>query len=106
MGSNCDGQVLSINDQLSALEAESSDIEKQYKEAQDLSRECTKGPSAVQILAQRMTALTTMQLTLYPKYRELHRRIVDDELGIWKRAQQMAGNGFPFDDNLDQIEFW
>ena len=36
----------------------------------------------------------------------LQQRVLDDELIHWKRAQQLSGNGVPFDSNLDQIQEW
>lgn len=37
----------------------------------------------------------------------LQQRILDEELINWKREQQMAGNGKPFNPNkLDQIQEW
>ncbi|XP_055953288.1 signal transducer and activator of transcription 5B-like isoform X2 [Argiope bruennichi] len=37
---------------------------------------------------------------------ELQKRVLDTELIKWKRAQQLAGNGEPFLNNLDQIQEW
>lgn len=37
---------------------------------------------------------------------ELQKRILDTELIRWKRGQQLAGNGVPFENNLDQIQEW
>lgn len=37
----------------------------------------------------------------------LQQRILDEELINWKREQQMAGNGKPFNQTkLDQIQEW
>lgn len=37
---------------------------------------------------------------------DLQKRILDTELIKWKRAQQLAGNGEHFHNNLDQIQEW
>ncbi|XP_022689479.1 signal transducer and activator of transcription 5B-like isoform X2 [Varroa jacobsoni] len=37
---------------------------------------------------------------------QLQHRIVDTQLANWNRAQQLAGNGQAFEDNLDQIQEW
>lgn len=33
-------------------------------------------------------------------------QVLDGELEKWKRAQQLAGNGAPFENNLDKIQVW
>lgn len=37
---------------------------------------------------------------------ELQNRILGTELVRWKRGQQLALNGVPFENNLDQIQEW
>lgn len=36
----------------------------------------------------------------------LQSQVLDDELIRWKREQQLAGNGSPFNSNLDNIQEW
>lgn len=36
----------------------------------------------------------------------LQAQVLDDELIRWKREQQLAGNGAPFNSNLDNIQEW
>lgn len=36
----------------------------------------------------------------------LQSQVLDDELIRWKREQQLAGNGAPFNSNLDNIQEW
>lgn len=52
-----------------------------------------------------------MRKALADKHREtliilesLQARVLDDELIRWKREQQLAGNGVPFQNNLDSIQ--
>lgn len=33
-------------------------------------------------------------------------QVLDEELIRWKREQQLAGNGAPFNSNLDNIQEW
>lgn len=38
---------------------------------------------------------------------KLQLRVLDEELMKWKRAQQLAGNGAPFDTNMiDVLQSW
>lgn len=52
-----------------------------------------------------------MRMSLAEKHKEtmlhlenLQSRVLDDELIRWKREQQLAGNGVPFNNNLDTIQ--
>lgn len=54
-----------------------------------------------------------LRLTLADKLKDtiarlnsLQSRVLDDELIRWKRDQQLAGNGAPFNSNLDSIQEW
>lgn len=54
-----------------------------------------------------------LRLTLADKLKEtiahlntLQSRVLDDELIRWKREQQLAGNGAPFNSNLDSVQEW
>ncbi|XP_042900970.1 signal transducer and activator of transcription 5B isoform X2 [Parasteatoda tepidariorum] len=58
-----------------------------------------------ELLRIRMTILDQYQKT-FMELSELQKRILDTELIRWKRGQQLAGNGVPFENNLDQIQEW
>jgi signal transducer and activator of transcription 5B len=36
----------------------------------------------------------------------LQNHILDEKLITWKRQQQLAGNGAPFDGSLEQLQQW
>ncbi|XP_066977172.1 signal transducer and activator of transcription 5B isoform X2 [Macrobrachium rosenbergii] len=67
-----------------------------------------------QQLAQKVSGLLQRRMALAEKHKgtidrlnSLQQRILDEELINWKREQQMAGNGRPFNQNkLDQIQEW
>ncbi|XP_042239930.1 signal transducer and activator of transcription 5B-like isoform X2 [Homarus americanus] len=67
-----------------------------------------------QQLAQKVSGLLQRRMDLAEKHKgtidrlnNLQQRILDEELINWKREQQMAGNGKPFNQNkLDQIQDW
>ena len=46
------------------------------------------------------------QLDTFNHLQNLQSRILENELILWKRDQQLAGNGAPFTRNLDQIQTW
>ncbi|CAG0897387.1 unnamed protein product [Darwinula stevensoni] len=46
------------------------------------------------------------QLDTFNHLQSLQSRILENELILWKRDQQLAGNGAPFTRNLDQIQTW
>ncbi|XP_043192536.1 signal transducer and activator of transcription 5B-like isoform X2 [Amphibalanus amphitrite] len=64
-------------------------------------------------LTQKVSGLLQMRLALADKHKEtvslltqVQSRVLDEELIRWKREQQLAGNGAPFSNNLDQIQEW
>ncbi|KAF7282323.1 signal transducer and transcription activator Stat92E isoform X2 [Rhynchophorus ferrugineus] len=64
-------------------------------------------------LNRRVAALMELRIKLTEKFKQtyqllhqLQSQIIDDELIRWKRDQQLAGNGVPFNSNLDQIQDW
>ena len=64
-------------------------------------------------LRHRAATLFQKRMAIIQKHTEtltdltaLQHRVLDDELIQWKRAQQLSGNGVPFDNNLDQIQEW
>ena len=65
-------------------------------------------------LSMKASGLVQRRMTLVEKLKEtverltsLQQRVLDQELINWKREQQMAGNGRPFDDNrLNTIQEW
>ncbi|XP_044727271.1 signal transducer and activator of transcription 5B [Chrysoperla carnea] len=64
-------------------------------------------------LHQKMSHLVQMCIALGEKLKEnvqilntLQIRVLDHELIRWKRDQQLAGNGAPFNNNLDNIQEW
>ncbi|XP_015432515.1 PREDICTED: LOW QUALITY PROTEIN: signal transducer and activator of transcription 5B [Dufourea novaeangliae] len=66
-----------------------------------------------QVLNHKVTGLMQLRLTLADKLKDtitrlnsLQSRVLDDELIRWKRDQQLAGNGAPFNNNLDSIQEW
>uniref|UniRef100_T1JJU0 Signal transducer and activator of transcription n=1 Tax=Strigamia maritima TaxID=126957 RepID=T1JJU0_STRMM len=66
-----------------------------------------------QMLSQKATGLLQMRLALAEKHNEtfqilngLQSKVLDEELIRWKREQQLAGNGAPFNNNLDTIQEW
>lgn len=66
-----------------------------------------------QLLNHKIASLMQLRLTLADKLKEtiaqlntLQSRVLDDELIRWKRDQQLAGNGAPFNSNLDSIQEW
>nr|KAF7389710.1 hypothetical protein H0235_018194 [Vespula pensylvanica] len=66
-----------------------------------------------QLLNHKVTGLMQLRLTLADKLKDtiarlntLQSRVLDDELIRWKRDQQLAGNGAPFNSNLDSIQEW
>ncbi|KAL4228952.1 Signal transducer and activator of transcription 5B [Mactra antiquata] len=62
--------------------------------------------SAQQILQQRMSLASKHKMTL-DMVDKLQKRVTDDELMKWKRQQQLAGNGAPFDTNkINVIQRW
>jgi signal transducer and activator of transcription 5B len=61
----------------------------------------------------KATTLLQVRMSIIDRHHEtlqalqaLQQRVLDDELIRWKRAQQLTGNGVPFDNNLDQIQEW
>ncbi|CAN8013237.1 unnamed protein product [Ixodes persulcatus] len=73
----------------------------------------TETKAMEQAIRQRVNELRDMRLAFADKQQEtslqlgaLQTRVLDDELIKWKRAQQLGGNGTPFDNNLDQIQEW
>ena len=61
----------------------------------------------------QVSGLLQMRLALADKHKEtvslltqVQSRVLDEELIRWKREQQLAGNGAPFSNNLDQIQEW
>ncbi|GFY54746.1 signal transducer and activator of transcription 5B [Trichonephila inaurata madagascariensis] len=58
-----------------------------------------------ELIRLRMKLVEEFQAT-FLDLNELQKRILDTELIKWKRAQQLAGNGEPFHNNLDQIQEW
>ena len=60
---------------------------------------------AAQLFQMRMALIQRHTDTLQA-IQTLQQRVLDDELIHWKRAQQLAGNGVPFENNLDQIQEW
>ena len=50
--------------------------------------------------------LANHHLNIIKQLKDLQSRILDHELNKWKRDQQLAGNGSPFANNLDQIQKW
>lgn len=66
-----------------------------------------------QMLNQKIAALMQLRLALGDKLKDtlasinsLQAQVLDDELIRWKREQQLAGNGAPFNSNLDNIQEW
>ncbi|XP_034939786.1 signal transducer and activator of transcription 5B [Chelonus insularis] len=66
-----------------------------------------------QLLNHKVANLMQLRLTLADKLKDtisrlnsLQSRVLDDELIRWKRHQQLAGNGAPFNSNLDAIQEW
>ncbi|XP_076677869.1 signal transducer and transcription activator Stat92E isoform X2 [Andrena cerasifolii] len=66
-----------------------------------------------QLLNHKVAGLMQLRLTLADKLKDtitrlnsLQSRVLDDELIRWKRDQQLAGNGTPFNSNLDTIQEW
>ncbi|KAK8769892.1 hypothetical protein V5799_013640 [Amblyomma americanum] len=66
-----------------------------------------------QAIRQRVNELREMRSHFADKQHEtamqlsaLQTQVLDDELIKWKRAQQLGGNGTPFENNLDQIQEW
>ncbi|XP_029036779.1 signal transducer and transcription activator Stat92E isoform X1 [Osmia lignaria lignaria] len=66
-----------------------------------------------QLLNHKVAGLMQLRLTLADKLKDtitrlnsLQSRVLDDELIRWKRDQQLAGNGAPFNSNLDSIQEW
>lgn len=64
-------------------------------------------------LRMRAASLVELRKTLIDKYQQtfvglsqLQQRVLDVELIHWKRNQQFAGNGQPFENNIDQIQEW
>lgn len=64
-----------------------------------------------QILSQRASTLQKARMSLEEKHQEtfqiLHNvqsKVLDEELIQWKTQQRLAGNGAPFNNNLDQIQ--
>ncbi|GBO13657.1 Signal transducer and activator of transcription 5B, partial [Araneus ventricosus] len=58
-----------------------------------------------ELIRLRMKLIDGFQST-FMDLNELQKRILDTELIKWKRSQQLAGNGEPFLNNLDQIQEW
>ena len=52
------------------------------------------------------TNLANHQIEMIKQIKDLQYRILDHELNRWKREQQLAGNGAPFNNNLDTIQKW
>ncbi|XP_012223003.1 signal transducer and activator of transcription 5B isoform X3 [Linepithema humile] len=66
-----------------------------------------------QVLQHKLAGLVRSRLNLADKLKDtierlgtLQSRVLDDELIRWKRDQQLAGNGAPFNSNLDSIQEW
>ncbi|XP_064471911.1 signal transducer and activator of transcription 5B-like isoform X3 [Ornithodoros turicata] len=66
-----------------------------------------------QAIRQRVSELRDMRMAFADKQQEtalqlstLQTLVLDEELIKWKRAQQLSGNGTPFENNLDQIQEW
>ncbi|XP_035216384.1 signal transducer and activator of transcription 5B-like isoform X1 [Stegodyphus dumicola] len=66
-----------------------------------------------QALRQKVQDLIHLRVKLVEQHQktvlelnDLQKRILDTELIRWKRGQQLAGNGVPFENNLDQIQEW
>lgn len=78
-------------------------VSKLLKESESLSNELKY--RAQQLLQKRMALIQRHTETL-TELQALQQRVLDDELIHWKRAQQLSGNGVPFDNNLDQIQEW
>ena len=78
-------------------------INKLLKENESLGNELKY--RAQQLLQKRMALIQRHTETL-TELQSLQQRVLDDELIHWKRAQQLSGNGVPFDNNLDQIQEW
>ncbi|XP_066595837.1 signal transducer and activator of transcription 5B [Prorops nasuta] len=65
------------------------------------------------LLNHKVAGLMQLRLTLAEKLKDtitrlnsLQSRVLDDELIRWKRDQQLAGNGAPFNSNLESIQEW
>ena len=64
-------------------------------------------PWQVSGLVQRRIALVEKLQETLERLTSLQQRVLDQELISWKREQQMAGNGRPFDENrLNTIQEW
>ncbi|XP_015116346.1 signal transducer and activator of transcription 5B [Diachasma alloeum] len=66
-----------------------------------------------QLLNHKVASLMQLRLTLADKLKDtitrlasLQSRVLDEELIRWKRDQQLAGNGAPFNSTLDSIQEW
>ncbi|KAG8033982.1 hypothetical protein G9C98_008463 [Cotesia typhae] len=66
-----------------------------------------------QLLNHKVANLMQLRLTLADKLKDtitklnsLQSKVLDDELIRWKRDQQLAGNGAPFNSTLDSIQEW
>ncbi|ESO05053.1 hypothetical protein HELRODRAFT_156927 [Helobdella robusta] len=66
-----------------------------------------------QTLSQNAQQLLQMRMQLADKHHETCQRLselqahfLDDQLISWKRQQQLAGNGTPFDGSLDTLQQW
>ncbi|XP_071530717.1 signal transducer and activator of transcription 5B isoform X2 [Panulirus ornatus] len=99
-----------INAHLSHIQSQERNTQNREME-QNLRRRKEIGE---QQLAQKVSGLLQRRMDLAEKHKGtidrlniLQQRILDDELINWKREQQMAGNGKPFNQNkLDQIQEW
>lgn len=60
----------------------------------------------VATLFQGRNSIIDKQYETFVAISSLQQRVLDDELIRWKRAQQLAGNGVPFENNLDQVQEW
>ncbi|KAK3888457.1 hypothetical protein Pcinc_007483 [Petrolisthes cinctipes] len=99
------------------ITAHLSHIQSQEKTAQNREMETNlrrRKETCEQQLAQKVSGLLQRRMDLAEKHKgtidrlnSLQQRILDEELINWKREQQMAGNGKPFNTNkLDQIQEW
>ncbi|CAH1775759.1 unnamed protein product [Owenia fusiformis] len=51
-------------------------------------------------------ALADKHEATFKQLQQVQNKVLEEELIKWKRHQQLAGNGAPFDCNLDQLQSW
>ena len=94
--------------------AQMAQLQQQQPTSPELETKLQKEKEAINAaLGQKCIVLNTSRTKWVEKQKanvhevaQLQSTVLDDELIKWKRGQQLAGNGYNFDNNLEKIQVW